>query len=137
VPASFAGVDYWGVHAYTLTNARGEAKVAKLKFAAAAGQLGLSDEELKAKPDSFYAEELKERLAKGPVSFDLVAILGEQGDPVTDVTASWPEEKRKQVKLGTLAITGLEPAATCDANTFDPVVNVPACRERTRRHCWA
>jgi catalase len=23
VPASFAGVDYWGVHAYTLTNARG------------------------------------------------------------------------------------------------------------------
>lgn len=24
VPASFAGVDYWGVHAHTLTNGQGE-----------------------------------------------------------------------------------------------------------------
>jgi catalase len=125
VPASFAGVDYWGVHAYTLTNARGEAKVAKLKFVASAGQLGLTDEELTAKPTSFYADELKARLANGPASFDFVAILGEMGDPVNDVTASWDEEKRKQVKLGTLAIEAIEPAATCDANTFDPVVNLP------------
>jgi catalase len=125
VPASFAGVDYWGVHAYTLTNAAGEAKVAKLKFVAAAGQLGLTEDELKAKDNSFYADELKERLAKGPAGFDLVAILGEPGDPVNDVTASWPEESRKQLKLGTLSITAIEPAATCDANTFDPVVSLP------------
>src|SRR4051812_21488210 len=62
-------VDYWGVHAYTLTNGKGEATVAKLKWIAAAGQLGLSEDELKAKPDSFYADELKERLSKGPASF--------------------------------------------------------------------
>jgi catalase len=37
----------------------------------------------------------------------------------------WPEESRKQVKLGTLAIMAIEPDATCDANTFDPVVNLP------------
>jgi catalase len=125
VPASFAGVDYWAVHAFTLTNASGEAKVAKLKTAATAGQLGLSDEELKAKPDNFYMDELKERLAKGPASFELVAILGEATDPTDDVTATWPEESRKQVKLGTIAITALEPNATCDAATFDPVVNLP------------
>src|SRR3712207_2738261 len=75
VPASFAGVDYWGVHAYTLSNDKGAATVAKLKAVAGAGQLGLSDDELKAKPDSFYADELKERLGKGPVTFDFVAIL--------------------------------------------------------------
>jgi catalase len=125
VPASFAGVDYWTVHAYTLTNAHGEAKVAKFKAVATAGQLGLSDEELKAKPDSFYVDELKERLAKGPVRFELVAILGEATDPTDDVTATWPEENRKVVKLGTIAITALEPNATCDAATFDPVVNLP------------
>ncbi|QRM28692.1 catalase family peroxidase [Microvirga sp. VF16] len=125
VPASFAGVDYWAVHAFTLTNARGEAKLAKLKTVATAGQLGLSDEELKAKPDNFYMDELKERLAKGPASFELVAILGEATDPTDDVTATWPEENRKQVKLGTIAITALEPNATCDAATFDPVVNLP------------
>lgn len=124
VPASFAGVDYWGVHAYTLTNGRGEAKVAKLK-AAAAGQLGLTDDELKAKPDSFYADELRERLGKGPAAFDLVAILGEAGDPTDDATATWPEADRKSVKLGTVAISAPEPAATCDAATFDPVVELP------------
>jgi hypothetical protein len=125
VPASFAGVDYWAVHAFTLTNAHGEAKLAKLKAVATAGQLGLSDEELKAKPDNFYVDELKERLAKGPASFELIAILGEATDATDDVTATWPEENRKQVKLGTIAITALEPNPTCDAATFDPVVNLP------------
>ncbi|HEY8564697.1 MAG TPA: catalase family peroxidase [Beijerinckiaceae bacterium] len=125
VPASFAGVDYWGVQAYTLTNAKGEATVAKLKAVAGAGQLGLSDEELKTKPDSFYADELKERLAKGPVTFDLVAILGEPGDPTNDSTAMWPEESRKTVKLGTIAISGIEPNQVCDEKNSDPVLNLP------------
>lgn len=125
VPASYVGVDYWGVHAYTLTNAKNEAKVVKLKTVATAGQLGLSDDELKAKPDSFYADELKDRLATGPASFDLVAILGEAGDPTSDPTVMWPEENRKSVKLGTLAIVAIEPAATCDVATFDPVVDLP------------
>jgi catalase len=125
VPASYAGVDYWGVHAYTLTDAKGKATVAKLKTVAVAGQLGLTDDEAKAKADAFYADELKERLAQGPASFDLVAILGEAGDPTNDPTAQWPEAERKSVKLGTLAIAALEPAATCDAATFDPVADLP------------
>jgi len=125
VPASFAGVDYWGVHAYTLTNGQGETKLVKLKVIAAAGQLGLTDDELKAKPDNFYSDELKDRLGKGPAAFDLAAILGEAGDPTNDVTATWPEENRKTVKLGTIAIAAIEPDATCDAATFDPVVDLP------------
>jgi catalase len=125
VPASFGGVDYWGVQAYTLTNGAGDAKIAKLKAVARAGQLGLSDDELKAKPDSFYADELKERLGKGPVTFDFVAILGEPDDPTGDSTAMWPEENRKTVKLGTIAITALEANTVCDEKTSDPVLNLP------------
>ena len=125
VPASFAGVNYWAVHAYTLTNAKDEARVVKLKAVPAAGELGLTDDELKAKPDSFYAAELKDRLGKGPAAFDLVATLGEAGDPTNDATATWPEENRRTVKLGTIAITAIEPDATCDAQTFDPVVSLP------------
>ncbi|AWN37254.1 catalase family peroxidase [Methylobacterium radiodurans] len=124
VPASYAGVDYWAVHAYTLTNAKNEAKVAKLKFVSA-DKAGLTDDELKAKPDSFYVDELKERLAKGPARFDLVAILAEPGDPTADPTAAWPEESRKTETLGTLSITAIAPDATCDARTFDPVAELP------------
>lgn len=125
VPASFAGVDYWGVQAYTLTNAQGEATIARLKAVAGAGQLGLSDDELKTKPDSFYADELKERLAKGPVTFDFTAILGEPEDPANDSTAMWPEENRKTVKLGTISLTALEDNKVCDEKTTDPVLNLP------------
>ncbi len=125
VPASFTSVDYWGVHAYTLTNGTGGASIAKLKAVPGAGLLGLSDDELRTKPDSFYADELKERLGKGPVTFDFVAILGEPGDPTNDVTVMWPEENRKTVKLGTITITALEANAVCDEKTTDPVINLP------------
>ena len=84
VPASYAGVDYWGVHAYTLTNAKGEAQVVKLKTVADAGQLGLSEDDLKAKPDSFYADELKGSPRQGAGHLLLVAIHGEAGDPTAD-----------------------------------------------------
>ena len=80
---------------------------------------------MKAKPDSFYVDELKGRLGTGPAGFDLVAIMGEQGDPATDITATWPEDSRQKVKLGTVAIAALEPDATCDASTFDPVLELP------------
>jgi catalase len=125
VPASFAGVDYWGIHVYTLINAQGEPKAAKLKFVANAGQLGLTDDELNGKSNSFYEAELAARLNKGPATFDFVAILAERGDPLNDLTALWPEDQRRQVKLGTIAITSIAPSETCDANTFDPVVNLP------------
>ncbi len=119
VPASYASVSYYGVHAFTLTNAKGETKVVKWKFVPSGGEAGLTDEEAKAKSADFYVDELKDRLAKGPATFDLTAILGEPGDPVDDPSAFWPEE-RKSVTMGTLAITALEDDATCDAGIFDP-----------------
>lgn len=120
IPASYAGTNYWGVHAFTLTDAKGTARVAKLKLVPVGGEVGLTDEEAKAKPADFYVAELQERTAKGPASFNLIAILGEPGDPVADVTALWPEDKRKTVDIGTLAVTGLEDNAKCDGGMFDP-----------------
>jgi catalase len=63
-------VNYWGVHAFTLTNAAGDSKVVKFKAIPAAGEVGLTDDEAKAKPADFYADELKERLGKGAAACD-------------------------------------------------------------------
>jgi catalase len=120
VPASFATVNYWGIHAFTFTNAEGKKQVIKYKALPVGGEVGLSDAEAKAKDPDFYRPELKERLAKGPAQFTLTAILGEAGDPVDDPTAFWPVEKRKSVTLGTISVTGLEDEKTCDAGIFDP-----------------
>jgi len=120
VPASYATVNYWGVHAFTFTNAEGKTHVIKYKALPVGGEAGLSDDEAKSKDADFYRPELKERLAKGPAQFTLTAILGEPGDPTDNPTALWPEDQRKSVALGTISITALEDDKTCDAGIFDP-----------------
>ena len=121
VPASYAGVNYWGVHAFTFTNAGGEAKLIKYKAIPEAGELGLTPDEAKAKGPDFYAPELKERLAKGPVTFDLVAILGKAGDPTNDPTLRWnDEDNRATAPLGKITINAIAPDAACNAFSFLP-----------------
>jgi len=121
VPASFATVDYFGVHSFTFTNADGKKQLFKYKALPVAGDVGISDDEAAKKDPDFYRPELKDRLAKGPVQFTLTAVLGEAGDPTDDPTVRWPDEdKRKSVTLGTISITDFEDAKSCDAGFFDP-----------------
>ena len=121
VPASYAGVDYFGVHAFTFTNAAGDTKLVKYKAIPEAGDLGLTPDEAKAKGPDFYAPELKDRLAKGPVAFDLVAILGEKGDQTSDPTLRWnDEDNRATAPLGKITINAIAPDATCNAFSFLP-----------------
>ena len=68
LPAGYAGTTYFGIHAFTLTNAAGEKKLVKLKAIPSDGEKGLSDDEAKAKGTDFYEADFKERLANGPPS---------------------------------------------------------------------
>jgi len=121
VPASYAGVDYWALHAFTFTNEKGEKALVKYKAIPDAGDLGLSDDEATAKGPNFYEAEMKERLAKGPVSFELVAIRGKDGDPTNDPTLRWDDEDARATSpLGKVSIDALAPSATCDAFSFLP-----------------
>jgi catalase len=121
VPASYAGVDYFGVHAFTFTNAKGETALVKYKAIPGAGELGLTDDEAKSKGDNFYEEEMKERLGKGPVTFELVAVRGKDGDQTSDPTLRWDDEdSRETTPLGKISIDAIAPQETCDAGTFLP-----------------
>jgi len=121
VPASYAGVGYWGVHAFTFTNAAGGETLFKYHLTPEAGDLGLTPDDAKAKGPDFYPDELKDRLAKGPVVFDLVAIMGKPGDQTSDPTLRWDDEdNRPTTPLGKISIEAIVPDATCDAGTFLP-----------------
>lgn len=120
IPASYAGLTYFGIHAFVATNAKGEAAKVKFKSVPLAGELGLTDDEAKAKPDGFFTADLSERLAKAPIEFDMTAVIGTDADPTNDPTVEWPDAERKQVKLGKISIASLEDNAKCDATTFDP-----------------
>lgn len=120
VPASYADTSYYSIHAFTLSNADGKATNVKFKLVPAAGEKGLTDEDVKGKTDTFLTDEIKERLGKGPAQFNLTAMIGKDGDPLNDPTVEWPEAGHEFVTLGTVSIAAVEADATCDAGTFDP-----------------
>lgn len=123
VPASWVGVNYWGIHGYTLVAASGAKQLVKFQMVPTAGEIGLTDDEAKAKPADFLVDELKGRIeSKAPAGFDMMAIVGRPGDEKTSATEQWTDEdKRPRIKLGTLAITAIEKNETCDGTIFDPL----------------
>lgn len=121
IPASYATVGYWGVHGFTFTNGEGKQTLAKYKLVPEAGDAGLTPDEAKAKGPDFYAAEFKERIAKGPVVFDLKAIMGKDGDQTSDPTLRWDDEdNRPTMDLGKISIEAMAPEQTCDAKPFLP-----------------
>lgn len=122
VPGSWVGQNYWAIHPYTFTNAQGAQQIVKFRFVPQGGEVGLTDDEAKAKPADFLVDELKGRLAdKKPTGFDVVAILGNAADAQKPATEQWTDEdKRPTVKVATLTITGLEKNETCDGQIFYP-----------------
>lgn len=122
LPGSYAGITYWGVHTFTGVSSAGTTRPFKFKVVPEVGEIALSDEEAKGKPPQFLVADLSERLSKGPAKLDVMALLAEPGDDLAnDLTLRWKnEDDRKAVKLGTIAVTAIEPNETCDAGIFDP-----------------
>ena len=53
--------------------------------------------------------------------FDLVAILGEKGDPTSDPTLRWDnEDNRATAPLGKITLNAVAPHASCNAFSFLP-----------------
>ena len=81
----------------------------------------MPDEELEGASRDYLQDEIRERLDREPVRFRLLARLAEDGDPLDDPTAAWPDE-RVTVELGRLELTGLDTSRETgdDVLVFDP-----------------
>lgn len=63
---------------------------------------------------NFLSEELRARLAKGPVKFRLMVQLANAGDPTSDASLVWPDDRRT-VEMGTISIAkGVADSATAE-----------------------
>jgi catalase len=120
-PASRAQLRYYGLHAFRFIADGGGARYGRYRFEPEAGEAWLDAEEAKAKSPDYLEDELRERMAAGPVSFALTVQLAEDGDPTDDPTVQWPEE-REIVELGRLEVTGrdTERESGDDVLVFDP-----------------
>ncbi len=123
VPASYAKVNYWGVHGFGFVDAAGKTEYGKWIFEPVGGTQALSDEEAKGKGTDFLIEDLRQRVAAGGVSFDFNLQLAQPGDRIDSAVAPLPDDRRK-VSLGRLSIKSVSPDATgaCLAVTFNPTV---------------
>jgi catalase len=120
-PASYATLVYYSPHSFKLVDADGNETWARFRWRPEAGEHHLTDDEAQAKGRDYLREELAERLADGPVRFDLLFQLAGDGDPIDDPTAVWPDD-REMVEAGRLEVTGIveDPEKGGDVVVFDP-----------------
>lgn len=114
---SFAQVSYRPLHTFYFVNAAGTGRWARYHWEPEAGIAGQSIEELAKQPHDYLYEEFERRLHAGPVAFRLELELAQDGDPVDDPSAMWPDG-RERVVVGRLELV----RRTTEAEIGDPVM---------------
>jgi catalase len=121
-PVSFATEAYFAVSAFEFTNTEGVKKFGRYRIVPEAGVEHLDDEATKTKSPDYLFDEIKQRIAAGPVKYKISVQVANEGDVADDATIRWPED-RKIVELGTVELTA--PVADNDAEQkqiiFDPI----------------
>lgn len=121
IPASFANEAFFANHAFVFVNKEGVKQAGRYKILPLAGLQRLTEAEAKTKPANFLIDDLKKRLAVGPIKFRLVVQLPNAGDPTKDSSLVWPDD-RKTIEVGTISVTSVvaDSDAAQKALAFDP-----------------
>lgn len=117
LPASYATVRYYAIHAYTWTSPYGGLRHVRYRWVPEQ-ELGRGWLRALLAGRDYLQRDLSTRLARGPVRLHLQVQVARPGDPVTDPSAVWPED-REIVTVGTLELSAL--SAEEGAYVFDPL----------------
>ena len=115
-PASYAGVTYHSVHVFWFVDGAGNRTPIRYRFEPVAEIAPLEEADALALAPNYLSTQLADDLAAGPVAFDLVIVVGQDGDPTDDATAPWPDD-RTTLRAGRVELTAL---ADTDPLIFDP-----------------
>jgi catalase len=123
---SFAAADFHGLHAYYLIDADGRRQAFRYRWISTmTGERNLTADEAARWPPQYLVEEMRQRVARGPVSWELSLQLAADGDPTHDQARAWPAS-RPTIHAGTLTLTAEHPDQdVVEGMVFDPT-NVPA-----------
>jgi catalase len=111
---------------FVFVNRSGEKRVVRWSLVPSTTPVTLSPEQLAKRDPTFLEEDIVQRVARGPQSWELVITVANPGDPTSDPTKGWPADRRTLV-AGTLAVRQIEPEVDgpCRDITFDPAVLPP------------
>jgi catalase len=120
VPVSYGTTRYWATHSFVWIDETGRRRFVRYTWEPVEGEQVVSTSQGRGFSPTHHTEELLERLKGGAVSFTLRVQFALPGDPITDSTQLWPDD-REQINVGTPEITGLAAHEQhWDATTFDP-----------------
>ena len=124
-PASFANEAYFGVTAARFTNADDLSHFGRYRILPEAGIENLSESAAAAKSENYLFDELKTRVASGPIGFRVAVQLAASGDVVDDATVHWPAD-RTVTEVGKITLTTpvANDAAEQQYIIFDPIPRV-------------
>ncbi len=120
MPASYAQVTYFGIHAFWYVDADGTRRKVRYRWEPDAGHAAVTDEQASAADPRYLQDEITARLATGTASFTLLLTIGADEDDETDPTTAWPDE-RETIVAGRLELTAVpEDQTAIDRLIFDP-----------------
>ena len=125
IPTSFARESFFAVSAFTFTNADGMSRYGRYRVLPVAGNEYLDEAAAAARGPNFLFDEIKERVARGPLRFHVAVQLAEDGDTIDDATVRWPEE-RPQCAFGEISLQEIAAnnAGEQQRIIFDPIPRV-------------
>lgn len=124
-PVSFATESYFGVTAMRFINKDGLSRFGRYRITPEAGIKHLDDATAKSKDANYLFDELAERIAKSPISFQISVQVAGDKDVVNDATVHWPED-RPVLPLGKIVLTSVVADSAHEQKQiiFDPIPRV-------------
>jgi catalase len=125
IPASFANETFFAVSAFKFTAANGTSRFGRYRIVPDAGSQYLDASAAAAKRPNFLFDEIRQRIAKGPVKYHILVQLAEPGDTTDDATIRWPES-RSQLTFGEVVLQKVAADSEVEERhiIFDPIPRV-------------
>ncbi len=145
--ASYAEESYNSLNAFLFIDSSGAGHAVRWSYKPQATPTDLSAEDFAKLGPDHLAQEITERVGKGPQTWTLVVTVANPGDPTADPSKAWPDDRRK-VEVGTLTVDKIEaePDGPCRDINFDPTIlpdgitvsddPFPAARSAAYRHSF-
>ena len=107
-PKSFARLAYYGNNAFVFVDSGGVKRAGRYQIIPVAGVAHLDSVAATKAGPNYLFDELRQRVARGPITYHLFVQLANPGDPTNDGSIVWPDD-RKRVELGTITLTAIAP----------------------------
>jgi catalase len=125
IPTSFAKESFYSVSAYKFANGKGVSKFGRYRIVPTERSEYLEPAEAAKQSPNFLFDEVKDRIAHGPVKMRILVQVASDGEVVDDSTIHW-DDVHPLVEFGTIELNGLVPEGDAAQRNiiFDPIPRV-------------